>query len=90
MSDHDTPPTDRTSTAPTIDGYPHPGRDHPQSVVGSGEAGPCGRMMLVTGTGPELTGETRDLLRRRLRLAATVPTVAISLREMMRRLAESL
>jgi serine/threonine-protein kinase len=29
-------------------------------------------MMLVTGTGPELTGETRDLLRRRLRLAATI------------------
>jgi len=72
MSDHDASATDRTSTAATIDGYPHPARDHSQSVAGSGEAGPCGRMMLVTGTGPELTCEIRDLLRRRLRLAATI------------------
>jgi len=75
MTDHDASPTDRTSTAATVDGYPygrpHPGGEASRSGTGSVDGGPCARMMLVTGTGPELTCEIRDVLRRRLRLAAT-------------------
>jgi eukaryotic-like serine/threonine-protein kinase len=74
MSEHDTPSSDRT--AATVDGYPGP-HARPESGVsasglGSGERGPCARMMLVRGSGPELTCEMRDLLRGRLRLAATI------------------
>ncbi len=42
------------------------------AAVQSSDEGRCAHVMLVKGTGPELTCETRDLLRRRLRLAASL------------------
>jgi serine/threonine-protein kinase len=71
--DETTPkPTALSPAAPTLDCRPRqaPGGEPSEGL--SAENGCCGQVALVEGSGPQLTRETQDLLRRRLRLAAVV------------------
>ncbi|MHC4177621.1 MAG: hypothetical protein ACYSWU_08945, partial [Planctomycetota bacterium] len=72
MDDRTPRPTDLSPADATLD-YP------PQHVAGGASSADldsenacCGQVALIEGSGPELTRETQDLLRGRLRLAALV------------------
>ena len=64
MDDQTPRPTDLSPADATLDCNPQ------QAPDGSAQSPCCGQVALIEGTGPELSQETRHLLRGRLRLAA--------------------
>jgi len=70
MDQPNTPHSLRAATQATVDGHWPIDSAELAASEPSADQHPCAQVMLVKGSGPGLSCETRDLLRRRLRLAA--------------------